>query len=107
MKLQEISVTTIKKIIEESEFFKMLMNLQELSAEFFLYSISLKLRKTALLSLIFVALENPRCTSDAYQILILSIRIQDHRLLTPGGEQEDLAKDELHRLLLLLPFFNQ
>jgi len=107
MKLQELAVSAMRKIFEDSEFFKMLMNLQEISPEFFLFSISIKQRKTALLSLIFIALENPKCASDAYQLLIMSIRIQDHSLLSAGDLHKQLAKDELHRLLLLLPFFNQ
>ena len=107
MKLQEMAIPAMRRIIEESEFFKTLLNLQTLSQEFFAYSISLTQRKNSLLSLIFVALENPKCTREAYQILILSIRIQDHGLLTHNDDQLDLAKDELHRLLLLLPFFNQ
>lgn len=106
MKLQELAVSAMRKIFEDSDFFKMLMNLQEISPDFFLYSISIKQRKTALLSLIFVALENPKCASDAYQLLIMSIRIQDNSLLSAGDLHKQLAKDELHRLLLLLPFFN-
>jgi len=97
----------MRKLIEDSEFFKMLMNLQDISQDFYMYSVTFRRRLTALLPLIFVALENPRCTNEAYQILIMSIRIQDRGLLTAGREQEDLAKDEMHRLLLLIPFFHQ
>ena len=85
----------------------MLMNLQDLSEYFYAYSITLKRRLSALLPLIFVAIENPQCSNEAYQILIMSIRIQDHGLLSTGHEQEDLAQDEMHRLLLLLPYFHQ
>lgn len=107
LKLQESALAAMRRILEESDFFKLLINLQEVSPDVLNYSLSLRQRRTALLSLIFLALENPKCASDAYQILIMSIRVQDHSLLTAGGLQEDLAKDELHRLLLLLPFFNQ
>jgi len=56
----------MRKILEDSDFFKLLINLQDISQEVFRYSLSLRLRKTALLSLIFLALENPKCASDAY-----------------------------------------
>jgi hypothetical protein len=97
----------MRRLFEESEFFKMLMSLQNLSQDFYNYSITLRQRVSALLPLVFIAFENPKCTSEAFQILIVSIRIQDHGLLTIGVKSEDLAKDEMHRLLLLLPFFNQ
>jgi hypothetical protein len=65
----------MRRILEDSDFFKLLINLQEVSQDVLSYSLSMRQRKTALLSLIFLALENPKSASDAYQILITSIRV--------------------------------
>jgi len=66
LKLQESALTAMRKILEDSDFFKLLINLQDISPEVYCYSLSLRQRRTALLSLIFLALENPKCASDAY-----------------------------------------
>lgn len=75
LRLQQTALSAMRRILEDSEFFRQLRDLQEVPQEFYLYSLGFKARKTALLSLLFVALENPRCASDAYQILIMSIKI--------------------------------
>ena len=73
---------TMRRILEESDFLKLLIGIQKLSPHFYSYSLSLKNGKTALLPLLFSALENHASCEDAYKSLIVTIRIQDSHLLT-------------------------
>jgi len=105
--LQEIGMEAMRRIFEESDFLKLLIGIQKLSTPFFKYSLSLSKRKTSILPLLFSALENYKSCEDAYKTLIITIRVQDHMLLSCGDSDAELSCDELHRLLLLLPFFMQ
>jgi hypothetical protein len=73
--IQEIGMVTMRRILEESDFLKLLIGIQKLSSHFYSYSISIKRGKTALLPLLFAALENPHSCEDAYKSLIVTIRI--------------------------------
>jgi hypothetical protein len=42
LKLQESALTAMRKILEDSDFFKLLINLQEISPEVYCYSLSLR-----------------------------------------------------------------
>ena len=97
----------MRKILEESDFLKLLIGIQKLSPHFFSYSLSLKQGKTALLPLLFAALENHLSCEDAYKSLIVTIRIQDSHLLSCSKDESGRGETELHRFLLLVPFFYQ
>lgn len=85
--IQEIGMVTMRRILEESDFLKLLIGIQKLSSHFYSYSISLKRGKTALLPLLFAALENPHSCEDAYKSLIVTIRIQDSHLLSCSKDE--------------------
>jgi hypothetical protein len=57
--LQVIGMSAITKVLEKSDFLKMLIGVQKLSANFFNYSISMSRGHGSLLSLIFDAIDNP------------------------------------------------
>lgn len=105
--IQELGMSTMRRILEESDFLKLLIGIQKLSSHFYSYSMSLARCKTALLPLLFAALENHKCCEDAYKSLIVTIRIQDSKLLNCSYDESVRAESELHRFLLLVPFFYQ
>lgn len=76
---------TMRRILEESDFLKLLIGIQKLSPHFYSYSLGLKRGRTALLPLLFAALENHLSCEDAYKALIVTIRIQDSHLLNCSG----------------------
>ena len=80
-------MVTMRRILEESDFLKLLIGIQKLSSHFYGYSLSLKQAKTSLLPLLFAALENGQCCEDAYKSLIVTIRIQDSHLLTCSQDE--------------------
>ena len=86
-KIQELGMVTMRRILEESDFLKLLIGIQKLSSHFYGYSLSLKQAKTSLLPLLFAALENGHCCEDAYKSLIVTIRIQDSHLLTCSQDE--------------------
>ena len=98
---------TMRRILEESDFLKLLIGIQKLSPHFYGYSLSHQAGKTALLPLLFAALENHLSCEDAYKSLIVTIRIQDSHLLMTNSSEVARAETELHRFLLLIPFFYQ
>lgn len=103
----------MRKILEESEFFKLLAMKQKLSDDnFYSYNLSIQQDKSSLLPLLFRAIENPACCEDAYKSIIVTIKFQDNRLLNNRRTEEsvddpDIGKQELHRFLILMPFVNQ
>jgi len=97
----------MRRILEESDFLKLLISIQKLSSHFYSFSLSLKRGYTALLPLLFSALENSASCEDAYKSLIVTIRIQDSHLLNCSYDEAVRAESELHRFLLLVPFFYQ
>lgn len=98
---------TMRRILEESDFLKLLIGIQKLSPHFFSYNLCVETGRTALLPMLFAALENPSSCEDAYKSLIVTIRIQDSHLLMVNSDESARAGSELHRLLLLVPFFHQ
>lgn len=105
--IQALGMGTMRRILEESDFLKLLIGIQKLSSHFYSYSLGLREAKTAFLPLLFAALENHLSCEDAYKSLIVTIRIQDSYLLTCSFEETKQAETELHRFLLLVPFFYQ
>lgn len=73
--IQELGMSNMRRILEESDFMKLLIGIQKLSSHFYNYSLSVRAGKTALLPLLFAALENHACCEDAYRSLIVTIRI--------------------------------
>ena len=98
---------TLRRILEESDFLKLLIGIQKLSPHFYSYSLGLNRGKTALLPLLFAALENHLSCEDAYKALIVTIRVQDSHLLICSQDEWARGETELHRFLLLVPFFYQ
>lgn len=96
----------ITKVLEKSDFLKMLIAVPKLSSNFFAYSISMAKGESCFLQCIFDALENPLCTEDAMKSLIVTIRVQDYQLLN-ASSRRDFADLELQRLLYLIPFLMQ
>jgi hypothetical protein len=66
---------SLRRILDESEFVKMLIGIYKLSPNFYSYSISISKKQTSLMDLIFNALENPLATEDAIKSLIITVRI--------------------------------
>lgn len=66
LRLQEIGIKAMRRLLEDCEFFKMLIGLQDLSDQFYFYSLTLTKQLSALLPLVFVAIENPNCSQDAF-----------------------------------------
>ena len=98
-------MAVMRRILEESDFLKLLIGINKLSAHFFRYSLLHTQGRSSLLQLLFASLSNSEACEDAYKALIVTIRIQDPRLLSSGKDDIEVGRDELHRLLLLLPFF--
>jgi len=123
----------VRRTLEETSFVKILLVFEKLSDLFYSYNLQMEARRQSFVSILFSALRNPLCTRDALKTLVLSIRIQDTRLLV-GETQEDQAefagdqgskeeredpssaeqslkqavgRVELTRLLYLLPYFMQ
>ena len=98
---------TMRRILEESDFLKLLIGIQKISPHFYSYSLSIPAGKTALLPLLFAALENHTCCEDAYKSLIVTLRIKDRHLLVVNTDQTEFMAVELQRFLLLVPFLLQ
>ena len=122
----------MRRTLEETSFVKILIVFERLSDLFFSFNLQMERRRQSFMSVLFNALRNPLCTRDALKTLILSIRIQDARLLV-GHNQLDLdnleeidngelsedpsaseqrlkaavGKVELVRLLFLVAYFMQ
>jgi hypothetical protein len=132
--IQYLGMVAVRRTLEETSFVKILIVFERLSDLFYSYNLQMERRKQSFMGVLFNSLQNPLCTRDALKTLILSIRIQDTRLLvgqrqpdldepldTHGGAEElreDLAAAEQHlkqavgkveliRLLYLLPYFMQ
>ena len=80
----------MRKILEESDFLKMLIGVFKLSPNFYGYSLSLSKKKTSLMDLLFDCLENPMAAEDAIKSLIITVRVQDTDLLN-SKEKCELA----------------
>lgn len=96
----------ITKVLEKSDFLKMLIGVTKLSPNFFSYSISMSKGESCFLQCIFDAIENPLCAEDAFKSLLITIRVQDYQLLNASNKR-DFAELELQRLLYLIPFLMQ
>lgn len=103
--LQSIGMLAIRKVLEESDFLKMLINIYKLSQHFYAYSLSVSKKQSSLVGLIFDALENPFCVEDALKSLLVTIRIQDYYIL--NNYKSDLSEIEMQRFILLLPYLMQ
>lgn len=73
--LQVIGMQAITKVLEKSDFLKMLIIEPKLSSNFYAYSISMAKGESCFLKCLFDALENPLCTEDAMKCLIVTIKI--------------------------------
>lgn len=81
-------MSAITKVLEKSDFLKMLIGVQKLSTNFYNYGISMQRNHGSLLSLIFDAVDNPESVEDAMKCLIISIRVQDLSFLNASGKRE-------------------
>jgi len=73
--LQVIGMQAITKVLEKSDFLKMLVIEPKLSSNFYAYSISMAKGESCFLKCLFDALENPLCTEDVMKCLIVTIKI--------------------------------
>lgn len=127
--IQYIGMLAVRRTLEETNFVKVLGVFQKLSDLFYSFNLQMECRRQSLINILFNTVRNPLCTRDALKALILSIRIQDTRLLVgqnqpnldePEADAEDypghsadqslnqsVGKVELIRLLYLLPYFMQ
>jgi hypothetical protein len=62
-------------------------------------------KQTSLLFLLEGGVGNPKCFLNSMKCLLATIKIQDGALLS--SDSECLGRDELKRILLLMPFFMQ
>lgn len=132
-RIQYIGMLAVRRTLEETNFVKILIVFQKLSDLFYSYNLQMESRRQSFMSILFNSIRNPLCTRDALKTLILSIRIQDSKLLVGENQQnldETLSRDtmddkrddsaaadqnlkqavgkvELIRLLYLLPYFMQ
>lgn len=132
--IQYFGMAAVRRTLEETSFVKILIVFEKLSDLFFSYNLQMECKKQSFMNILFNSIGNPLCTRDALKTLILSIRIQDTRLLVgqmqpnldilqgeetsipdlredPTAEELNLkqavGKVELVRLLYLLPYFMQ
>jgi len=96
--LQSLGVQTLQKVMSETEFFKIIMMSTAISDNFYSYSLTLGKKANSLLPMVFRVLHE----EDAYKILLLSIKVQDPRLVY--HHKSDFYKMELQRLLLIIPY---
>ena len=89
-----MGIKAIRRILEESDFLKMIIGISKLSHHFYAYNLSIKRNQASLLSLIFDTLENPNSVEDAMKSLIVTIRVQDYKLLN-SQEGKELCEVEL------------
>ncbi len=68
-------MSAITKVLEKSDFIKMLIGVSKLSPNFYSYSLTMTSNQTSLFELIFDAVKNPLCFEDAMKFLIISIRV--------------------------------
>lgn len=101
-----IGTSSIRRVLEESDFLKMLIGISKLSQHFYSYSLSIFRKQSSFLNLLFDAIENPKCLQDAVKCLIITVRIQDYKLLM-NLANKDLLEVELQRFLILIPFMQQ
>ena len=71
----------MRRILEDSDFIKQIIVNQKLSQNFYNYNLSMQRDQSALLPLLFSALENPKCCEDAFKSLIVTIKFQDTKLI--------------------------
>ena len=76
-----MGMKAMRRILEESDFLKNLIAISKLSPHFYAYNHSMVKNQISLLNLIFDTLENPISVEDAMKSLIVTIRVQDYKLL--------------------------
>ena len=84
LKLQEIQyvgMTAIRKTLEETNYLKILHVFQSLSDVFYSYNLQMGSERNSFLGILLNCIRNPLCARDALKMLILTIRIQDPKLL--------------------------
>jgi hypothetical protein len=65
----------MRRLFEESEFLKTLLNVQKLSPMFSTLKLSLDQDDhNSIIHLLFLALENPKCSEDAFRCLMVTIK---------------------------------
>jgi len=74
-------MVAVRRTLEETSFVKILIVFEKLSDLFFSYNLQMDAKKQSFMNILFNSVRNPLCTRDALKTLILSIRIQDTRLL--------------------------
>lgn len=74
---QQIGMSAITKVLEKSDFLKMLIGVSKLSNNFYSYSLTMSKSQSSFFELIFGAIKNPDSFEDAMKCLIISIRVQD------------------------------
>jgi hypothetical protein len=82
-------MAAIRKTLEETNYLKILHVFQSLSDVFYSYNLQMGCDKTSFMNILLNAMRNPLCVRDALKMLILTIRIQDPKLLV-GKNQPDL-----------------
>jgi hypothetical protein len=75
---QQVGVVIMRRILEDSEFYKLLLSLQRVPHTFSQHK--LKNIKSSFLSLLFSVVSNPKVSDDAFKSLIVTIKAQDSLL---------------------------
>jgi len=65
----------MSRLLEKSDFFRILFAKQKLSDRFYQFNMTIQERSTSLLLLLFSGLENELCFEDALKCLIATIKI--------------------------------
>lgn len=68
-------MAAISRVLEKSDFLKMLIGVTKLSPNFYAYGVTLSKKQSSLLKFIFDALENSNSLEDAFKSLIITIRV--------------------------------
>ena len=89
----------MRRIMEESDFYKELLSQLTIANTFF--QLKLPYLRSSLLSILFRTVSHPLVSQDVFKCILVTIKAQDSLLVSNQGDQ---ARDELHRFLILLPF---
>jgi hypothetical protein len=80
-----MAMSAINRVLEKSDFLRMVISVSKLSPNFFAYNFSMQRRRSSLVEFIFSAVQNTLCCEDALKSLIITIRIQDYQLLNASN----------------------
>ena len=95
-----VGVQTCKRILDDSEFYKSVLQGQPSTPSTFT-QMKLPTLGRSFLSVLFDCVSNKKVSEDVFKVLIVTIKASDSLL---HGDGDKLPQEEFHRFLLLLPY---